>query len=102
MIALTSNFSISYQPEITATTSTFDFGPSVVSPLFLMCDPSYWFTEAEDLRDYLNALRMDGYRKEIFTTKPILANGYTRKEFRKSDYKLKIKHRNWKNKELNN
>jgi len=102
MVALTSNFSVSYQPEITATGSTFNFVVVTPTPIFLMCDSSYWFKEPEDLKDFLNALRIDGYRKEIFTKKTILPNGFTRKEFRKSDYNLKMKHRNWKNQELNN
>jgi len=103
MVALTSNFSVSYQPEITATGSTFEFVSVTPSTLFLMCDSSYWFKEPEDLRYFLNNLRIQGYRKDLFDDNKIqLPMGISTKQFRKSDYNLKMKHRNWKNKELNN
>ena len=88
---------------IASTTTSFDSDSILcMSPFYTTCDWANWLIEPDDVRAFENALRIDGYRKELFTKKVIpFAQVSSPKEFKKYIYKLKIKHRDWMNKQSN-
>lgn len=102
-IGTTAGDAIAFTCEVTLSTASTTIGTSdyIQCPTLSFCEWASWFQDKQDLLDYQNELRIDGYRKDLFNSSQKNNHGLhsVQNQFKNYDKRLKME-RNWRGKEL--